>query len=395
MGLLLILSFIVFISLGLPNSILGSAWPIMFQKLNVPIGSAGIISMLISGGTIVSGFMSARLIKRFGTGPVIAVSKALTATTLIGFAISGRFWLLCLLAIPLGIGAGAIDTGLNGFIALHYKARHMNWLHSFWAVGAAVGPVIMSLSLARWHTWESGYLVIAGLQIVVLVLLLFTLPRWQVAKLTPLENGATEHKILPLLSLLRLPGAKETLLALFGFCGIESTVGLWGSTYLVLVKNIPEETAVSWITLYFTGIMVGRFLSGFLSFRLSDKQLILGGQTITALGVAMLFLPLSPPFLLASLFLMGLGLAPIVPSALHSTPAHFGSHYAQSIMGVQMASVFAGSAFVPPIFGLIAAEKYYGLFPYFLAVILILMIVFVTLLYRAIDRRDEALIRER
>ena len=388
MILILVLSFAVFISMGLPNSILGSAWPIMYQKLNVPVNSAGIISMLISGGTIISGFTSVRLIRRFGTGRVIAASKILTALSLIGFAVSGHFWLLTLLAIPLGLGAGAIDTGLNGFVALHYKARHMNWLHSFWAVGAALGPVIMALSLKRWHTWESGYLAIAFIQLVMFVVLLIALPLWRRAAEVPSQNGITEHHILPLRQLIRLPGAKQTLIALFGICGIEASVGLWGSTFLVLVRNIPEETAVGWITLYFSGIMVGRFLSGFLSIVLSDRQLIQYGQVLIAIGIGMLFFTLSNGLLLTALFLVGLGIAPIVPSMLHSTPAHFGSRFSQSIMGVQMASVFAGSAFVPPLFGLIAQEKYYGLFPHFLAVILVLMFFTVNMLYRSVQGRE-------
>lgn len=390
MILLLILCFAVFISIGLPNSILGSVWPIIYQDLQVPIGSAGVISMIITGGMIISGFMAARIVKQFGIGTVVVVSKAITAASLIGFAFSGHILLLCLFSLPLGFGIGVIDAGLNSFVALHYKARYMSWLHSSWAVGATIGPLIMSFGLRQWGTWESGYLTIAIIQISLIIVLVFALPLWKRVNEVPSVDGSTEHHILTIKEVLCLPGAKQTVIALFGISGIQGTVGLWASSYLVLARNIPEETATRWVVLYFTGVMVGRFLSGFLSYRMTNRQLILSGQALTAIGFALLFLPLPNTLLLGILFVIGLGLAPIVPSIFHSTPAHFGSRFSQSVMGVQTASVSAGATLIPPIFGLIAQERYYGLFPYFLAAMIVLVIPTVFLLYRSI-RGGEAL----
>lgn len=390
LNLLLILCFAAFISIGLPNSILGSAWPIMYQDLHVSIGNAGIISMIISGGMILSGLTSARIIKRFGTGTTIVVGKAIMAASLIGFAVSDHFLLLCVFALPLGFGIGVIDTGVNGFIALHYKARYMSWLHSSWAVGAATGTLIMSFGIRQWGTWESGYLTIAIIQILLIGILIITLPRWKSVNDVPADNGTTEHHVLTLKELIRLPGVKQTLIVIFGFSGIQGTMGLWISSYLVLVRKVPEATAARWVVFHLAGVMVGRFLSGFLSFKMTDKQLILSGLALSAFGIALLFLPLLNTLLLGTLFLIGLGFAPIIPSIYHSTPTHFGNRFSQSVMGVQTASLFAGSTFVPPLFGLIAQEKYYGLFPYFLAAMIVLVIPTVFLLYRSI-RGGEAL----
>ena len=306
MNLLLILCFAAFISIGLPNSILGSAWPIMYQDLHVSIGNAGIISMIISGGMILSGLTSARIIKRFGTGTTIVAGKAIMAASLIGFAVSGHFLLLCVFALPLGFGIGVIDTGVNGFIALHYKARYMSWLHSSWAVGAATGTLIMSFGIRQWGTWESGYLTIAIIQILLIGILIFTLPRWKSVNDVPAENGTTEHHVLTLKELIRLPGVKQTLIVIFGFSGIQGTMGLWISSYLVLVREVPEATAARWVVFHLAGVMVGRFLSGFLSFKMTDKQLILSGLALSAFGIALVFLPLSNTLLLGTLFLIGL-----------------------------------------------------------------------------------------
>lgn len=316
------------------------------------------------------------------------------AASLIGFAFTGKFVLLCLIAIPLGLSSGAIDTGLSSFVALHYKAIHMNWLHAFWAVGASIGPLIMAFSLARWHAWQGGYIAVAALQFLLLTVLVFTIPRWNAVDRR--RNGEDEaaHEILPLTRVWRLAGAKQTLIALFGFCGIEATIGLWGSTYLVKIRYLPEETAASWVSLYFMGIMAGRFLSGLLSLKIRNRQLITYGQMLIGLGIVMLFLPLPNILMLVALFLIGLGLAPVVPSMLHSTPEHFSSRYAQSMIGVQMASTFSGSALVPPFFGLIAAERHIHLFPYFLAALLVLMIVTMTSLYKRIDANRPELARQ-
>lgn len=388
MALLLVIIYLAFISLGLPDSLLGSAWPSMYRGLGVSIDSAGIISMIISGGTILSSLMSDRVIRRFGTGMVTFVSVAMTAIALMGFSLSNSFVMLCLCAVPLGLGAGSVDAALNNFVALHYKAKHMSWLHCFWGIGASMGPIIMSYSLVRPQSWNAGYRVISIIQFALVAVLLFSLPLWKKAQSSASKSEETHQQILSIRQLIGLPGAKQVLLAFFCYCAIEHTVGLWGSSYLVTIHGIPAETAARWISLYYFGITFGRLLSGFLAVKLRHKQMVHFGQLLIGTGVVVLLLPIQSNFLLAGLFLIGLGCAPIYPSLLHETPNNFGSQYSQSIMGVQMACAYVGTTFMPPLFGLLGANINYGLFPVFLGALLLLMIFMVIQLYQKTNMKE-------
>ncbi|MCL2010497.1 MAG: MFS transporter [Synergistaceae bacterium] len=382
MVLLLVIIYLAFISLGLPDSLLGSAWPSMYGGLGVSIDSAGVISMIISGGTILSSLLSGQVIKRFGTGMVTLVSVAMTAGALIGFSLSGSFVTLCLCAVPLGLGAGSVDAALNNFVALHYKAKHMSWLHCFWGVGASGGPIIMSFSLARLQSWNAGYMAVGIIQLAFVSALLFSLPLWKKAQFPTGKNEGTHQEVLSLRQLIGLPGAKQALTAFFCYCSIETTVGLWGSSYLTTIRGIPAETAARWISLYFFGITFGRLLSGFLTAKLRHKQMVQLGQLLIGAGVTALLLPIQGNFILAALFLVGLGCAPIYPSLIHETPVNFGSRHSQAMIGVQMACAYVGTTFMPPLFGVLGARVSFKLFPFFIGLLLLLMIFLVMFLYK-------------
>ena len=372
MSLLLGVIYLAFISLGLPDSLLGSAWPSMYAPLGVPMSFAGVISALISAGTIVSSLMSDRLTKRWGAGRVTAVSVGLTAAALAGFSVSSSFWMLCLWAVPYGLGAGSVDAALNNYVALHYASRHMSWLHCMWGLGATAGPYIMGCALTTGMGWQGGYRIISVLQVALTLILIASLPRWKVRS-GGAEEGDGPARPLTLGEIVSIPGAKAVMLTFFCYCALEQTTGLWASSYLVLQRGVTPERAASFSGLFFIGITAGRALNGFLTLKLNDRQLIRLGQAIIASGVLALLLPLGETASLAGLVLIGLGCAPIYPCVIHSTPDHFGAENSQAIIGVQMASAYTGVCVMPPLFGLIANHLSTGLFPLFLLAVLLLM----------------------
>jgi len=380
----LVIIYISFISLGLPDSLLGSAWPTMYSPLNVPLYYAGFISMIIAGGTVISSFLSEKVIRRFGTGIVTAVSVLMTAAALIGFSLSHNFPALCLCAIPLGLGAGSVDAALNNYVALHYKARHMSWLHCFWGIGASIGPIIMSSYLIRQNSWNSGYRAIGIIQFCLVVILFISLPLWKGNK--PSENSSQTNSF-KFSKLFGIVGVKEALTAFFCYCTIETIAGLWGASYLVMEKGISPETAARWISLYYIGITSGRFISGFVTMKLSNRQMVRLGHIIIGCGIIVLVLPFGNAVLLPGLFMIGLGCAPIYPSMLHETPKNFGEGYSQAIMGIQMGSAYIGTTIMPPIFGRLATFMSFGIFPVFIGMVLVIKIVMIELLNRKIDRK--------
>ena len=372
MSLLLSVIYLAFISLGLPDSLLGSAWPSMYGPLGVPMSYAGGISMIIALGTTVSSLLSDRLTKRFGAGRVTAFSVGTTALALLGFSVSGTYWQLCLWAIPYGLGAGSVDAALNNYVALLYASRHMSWLHCMWGLGATVGPYIMGFALTAGQSWHMGYRTIGLLQIALTALLVISLPLWN----TRAAGGAVpadSSQALSLRQILSIPGAKAVMGAFFCYCALEQTTALWASSYLVLQKGVPAETAARFAGLFFIGITAGRGLCGFLTLALSDIQMVRLGQAVIAAGTAALLLPFGEAASLAGLILVGLGCAPIYPSLIHSTPDHFGAGRSQAIIGVQMASAYVGILLMPPLFGLIAARLSTALFPLYLLANLIVL----------------------
>lgn len=383
--LLLVIIYISFISLGLPDALLGGAWPMMYRQFQVPVSYAGIISMIISVGTIISSLQSDRLTRKLGAGKVTAISVGTTAAALFGFSISHSFIELCLWAIPYGLGAGSVDAALNNYVALHYKSRHMSWLHCMWGVGASVGPYILGYVMTGGKTWNSGYRVITMIQVVLTMILVFSLPLWKGRPMVSDETGEkVQAKALSLKEVVQITGVKEILICFFCYCALEQTTGLWASSYLTLYKGVPAETAASFASMFFIGITIGRAISGFITMKLNDVQMIRLGQTIIGLGILTLILPLGANAALVGFVVIGLGCAPIYPCIIHSTPAHFGADKSQAIIGIQMASAYMGSCLMPPVFGLIANHIAVALLPVYLLVILILMIVMHELLIKRI-----------
>ncbi len=387
--ILLIIIYLSFISLGLPDSLLGSAWPSMYVRMGVPVSYAGIVSMIVAGGTIIASFFSEKIIRRLGTGKVTVISVSMTAVALFGVSVSRNFFELCIWAVPLGLGAGSVDAALNNYIALHYKAKHMSWLHCFWGIGATTGPVIMSYCLQYGGRWNQGYLTIGIIQFCLVAVLFLSLPLWKKVGEESAQLEETPKSSLKLGELLKLPGAKPALVSFFCYCSLEATAGLWGSSYLVIVKGIAAETAAKWISLFYFGITFGRFLSGFITMKLNQRQMIRLGQAILACGVMLLLLPFGSLLLLAGFFLIGLGCAPIYPSLLHETPVNFGSEHSQAIMGIQMACAYVGTTFMPLLFGMLAVHISYTLFPIYLGILLLLMIAMVEALHKRVGVSDE------
>lgn len=370
--LLLAVIYLSFISLGLPDSLLGAAWPSMYGTLNVPVSWAGAISMIIAVGTILSSLQSDRLTKHLGTGKVTAISVGMTAAALMGFSFSRSFWMLCLWAVPYGLGAGSVDAALNNYVALHYTSRHMSWLHCMWGLGATAGPYVMGYALTGGQGWGMGYRYISLLQIILTAVLVVSLPLWKSAGTGP--ETETEARPLSLREIVAIPGAKEIMVTFFCYCALEQTAILWASSYLNLHKGLPAETAAGYAGLFFIGITAGRFLSGFLTMKLSDSRMIRLGQGLIGVGIAALLLPLPLWGTLAGLAVIGLGCAPIYPCVIHSTPYHFGPDRSQAVIGVEMASAYVGTCLMPPLYGLLAGWFGPALLPVYLLAILALMI---------------------
>ena len=385
-SLLLALIYLCFISLGLPDSLLGSAWPTLHVEMGVPISYAGIISAIISVGTIVSSLSSARIVAKIGAGKLTAISICLTAVALFGFSISNKFWMLILWAIPYGLGAGGVDSVLNNFVALHYKSQHMSWLHCSWGVGASLSPYIMSYALLRLSDWSQGYFIVSIIQISLSLVVFLSIPLWkkgvkQINAKTGEEKGNENNAdknekpvALSFKEIVKIPGAIACFITFFGYCALELSASLWASTYLVKCKGVDAVTASAFASLFYIGITVGRSINGFLSMKLSDKTLIRIGLSIIAIGIVLIVLPLAKPFALAGFIIIGLGCAPVYPCIIHSTPTLFGSEKSQSMIGVQMASAYTGSLLMPPLFGIIANNISVALLPIYLALILVLMI---------------------
>ena len=375
-SLLLVVIYLAFISLGLPDSLLGSAWPVMQGELEVPISFAGIVTMIIAGGTVISSLFSDELTRRFGAGRVTAVSVLMTAVALMGFSRSHSFVLLCAWAVPYGLGAGAVDAALNNYVALHYASRHMSWLHCFWGVGATISPYIMGFCLSRGYGWASGYRTVGFLQIALAAILFISLPLWG-WKNSGKKGAEGEARSMGVRQTLKIKGVPFILITFFSYCALEQTAMLWSSSYLVQFRGFSADRAARLASLCFFGITFGRFLSGFVADQLGDRRLIRIGIATAGAGCLLVALPVTGAgAALAGLLLIGFGCAPIYPSIIHATPFNFGKENSQAVIGIQMASAYMGNIFMPPLFGLIASRIHMGLFPvylFFFAVLMFLM----------------------
>lgn len=351
--LILLIIYISFISLGLPDGLLGAAWPSIHQQMQIPVSWMGPVFLIISGGTVVSSLMTDRVTGKFGTSRVTACSVAMTAAALIGFSFSDRYWMLCLWAIPYGLGAGSVDACLNNYVALHYSGKHMSWLHCMWGVGAAAGPYIMGMVLTGGQPWGNGYLYIGIFQMILTACLFISLPVWKTARHSD-EVSTEDGKSLSFLQILRFRGAKPVFLTFFCYCAIEQTLGQWAGSYFYGHLHLSKEMSASLAGLYYMGITVGRGINGFLTVRFSDKHLIRAGIVGMILGVICMLVPLGLPSAVTGVILVGLGSAPLYPCVIHSTPAIFGADRSQAIIGVEMASGYVGMCLMPPFFGVIA-----------------------------------------
>ena len=365
--LLILLIYLAFISLGLPDGLLGAAWPSMYQALNVPLSFAGYVTMIIAGGTIISSLSSDRLARRFSTQWILVVSVALTALAIFGFSFSSAYWQLCLWAIPYGLGAGAVDSSLNNYVSLHYKSRQMSWLHSFWGVGATLGPYITSLCLGHSMGWAWGYRIVGFIQIGLVVILLASAPLWAInEKVSVISQEEVKSEHLGFFRTWGMKGTAFVFLSFFAYCSLESTAGLWSASYFVLNRGLSEERAASWASLLYLGIGVGRFLMGFFANRLGDRRSVRLGLGILLIGLIVLAIPYGEYTPLVGLLLVGFGCAPVYPSLIHETPTSFGKEHSQEVIGIEMATAYVGSTFMPPLFGLLARYIDILYFPYYL-----------------------------
>lgn len=396
--LFLIIIYLSFISLGLPDSLLGSAWPVMWSDVGAPLGSAGVLSMVAAGGTIVSSLASGSLAGRLGTGTITLISCCMTAGALLGFSVAPSFLWLIVAAIPLGLGAGAVDASLNHYVAEHYKAHHMNWLHCFWGVGATLGPIIMSSFIDGRDSWRDGYAAVSMIQFGLVILLFVTLPLWKRAPASrepelphrdSVRDQAGSAPAKPKVNVLRIKGVNYTLATFLFYCGAEMTVGLWGASYLVEARSIAAGTAAGWISLYYGGITIGRFVTGFITMKVHNRVLIRSGQLVALAGGIVLLLPLPHSLFLTGLILIGLGLAPIFPGLLHETPARFGREHSAKLVGYQMAVAYTGTTLLPPLFGLIARSGI-ALFPFVVLAFLIFMLASAENVNRLLANRPDA-----
>ena len=405
-SILLLMIYLAFISLGLPDALLGSAWPIMYQEFAVPVSYSGTVFMIICGGTICSSLNSEKLNRRFGTGKITAISVLLTAIALFGFSISHSFLMLCLFAIPYGLGAGSVDAALNHYVALHYSSRHMSWLHCMWGLGASVGPYIMGFVLQRGEPWSRGYLIVSLIQFALAIALFCSLSLWkkkpeelkenaastakqedsqqnnslqeatseESPKQESLSSEAPKQRALSLKEVFVIPGAKESLASFYGYCALEQTVGLWAGSFMVLALGMEEKLAASYVALFYFGITFGRFLSGFFTMKWKDEQMVLGGSAIVFFGIFLLFTPWSKALVLPALILIGLGCAPVYPSVIHSTPYNFGVEHSSALIGAQMAAAYVGTLIMPPLFGVLGRSFSMKLFPYYSMFLLLFMV---------------------
>lgn len=405
-SILLLMIYLAFVSLGLPDALLGSAWPIMYQEFAVPVSYSGTVFMIICGGTICSSLNSEKLNRRFGTGKITAISVLLTAIALFGFSISHSFLMLCLFAIPYGLGAGSVDAALNHYVALHYSSRHMSWLHCMWGLGASVGPYIMGFVLQRGEPWNRGYLIVSIIQFTLAIILFCSLSLWKKNQEELTENAAStakqedsqqnnslqeatseespkqeslsseapKQRALSLKEVFAIPGAKESLASFYGYCALEQTVGLWAGSFMVLALGMEEKLAASYVALFYFGITFGRFLSGFFTMKWKDEQMVLGGSAIVFFGIFLLFTPWSKALVLPALILIGLGCAPVYPSVIHSTPYNFGVEHSSALIGAQMAAAYVGTLIMPPLFGVLGRSFSMKLFPYYSMFLLLFMV---------------------
>ena len=388
--ILIFVIYIAFIGLGIPDSLFGAAWPAIYQEFNIPMDSGVLITFVISFGTFASSFFSARLINKFGTGPITVVSTMLTAIALLGFSLSGNLLYMCLFSVPLGIGAGAIDSALNNYVALHYRATHMNFLHCFYGLGVTASPYLMSLALANNNNWRNGYKTAFYIQIFITLIAVFSLPLWNKVKTQYTLAGEDIKPIT--LSFKQMAKMRDVRLAWLIFltsCAIEFTCGNWGSTFLVNSHDMTPHLAAKTVTFYYLGIASGRFTSGLISKFLSSWKIIKIGMSIVFFALVLMFLPNSALLASIALFLIGFGNSTVFPNLTHLTPINFSKETSQSIVSSQMAACNIGIMLVPLLFGILAQKLSTDIFPYFNMILYVVMVTATIMLIKSLKSKNK------
>jgi len=387
--IILLLIYLTFICFGLQDPVLGSAWPSIHEAINIPLSYAGYISMIIAAGRLISSILGVKVIGRIGTGLTSSLSALLLCVSLFGYSFSSSFSQLCIWSLPLSLALGFVDVALNNHVALHYKSKHINWLHCFWSIGASIGPVIMSFYLAGENNWNLGFRTIGIILCFLTVILFAALPLWKKNDALIASGGAVsrnaEIKKINYRELFSAPGINHSLIIFFCYISIQMTIVLWGSSFLVMEKNIVPTTAVIWISIYYIGLTSGRIISGFMTIKLNNRNMVRIGYAVIACGIIALLLPFSG-FLAAGFLVLGLGCAPVYPCLIHETPNFFGREKSQAVIGLQMASGNAGLLVIPPLFGKIASLINFKIFPFFLAALLVTSII----MFEALNKKTKA-----
>lgn len=384
--LLLVIIFIDFIGLGIPDSLFGAAWPSINRDFMLPISAANAVTVTMTVCTVISSILSAKLINKFSTPKVTAVSTALTAVGLFGFSVSPNLYTMCLCALPLGFGAGAIDSGLNNYVAVNYKASHMNFLHCFYGIGVTLSPYLMSFALKN-HSWRDGYRWAFIIQLVIAVIAFLSLPLWE--KVPSAEAAEDEkNQSVKFSRLIKLPGIKSTWLVFFGSCSLEYVSGTWSSSFLVNSRGFTADRAALFVTLYYAGMATGRFLSGVLSTKMKPEKIIALGALLILPALILVAQPYLPILCALGLFMIGLGNGPLYPNMVHLTPKRFGTKLSQAVMGSQMAAACIGILAMPAMLGFLAQRFSIGIFPIYAAVLYAIMLISL-IVTRKIKTTDE------
>ncbi len=371
--LLLIVIFIDFIGLGIPDSLFGAAWPAINRDFGLPISAANAVTVTMTVCSIISSLMSSKLTEKFSTSKIAAVSTALTAVGLFGFSISKNIYMMFFFTLFLGFGAGAIDAVLNNYVAVHYRASHMNFLHCFYGIGVTLSPYLMSLALKN-RSWQSGYHLAFIIQLVISIIAFASLPLWQKnGRLSESSDEKSEKSSFA--ELIKLPGIKSTWLVFFGSCALEYVSGTWSSSFLVNSRGITVDRAALFVTVYYGGIAFGRFLSGIFSSKLKPQQIILIGTILIIPAIVLVSQPFIPNLIAVGMFLIGLGNGPLYPNMVHLTPIRFGAQRSQAVMGSQMAAAYIGILSMPTLTGFLAQKFSTDIFPYCLAVLYGIMLI--------------------
>lgn len=388
--ILLIVIYICFMGLGLPDSLFGTSWPAIYPEFDLPVSYANFATTINCLGTIVASLCSARIIKKLGTGSVTVLSTGLTAAALLGIAFSENYLWICLFSIPLGLGAGAIDTALNNYVAMYYNATHMNFLHCFYGVGISLSPYLMSLALADDSAWRDGYYMVFFIQTGITLIALIAMPLWKRVKFADCSSANTadqatndEMIVLSYKEMLKHPGIITACFAFMGSCALEALANIWGATYLVNAKGYFADEAAKLLMLYYVGFTLGRFLSGIFAKKLNLWTITYTGLGFCFVGVVLMFLPLPGICSAIGLCLIGLGIGPFFPNLTHLTPSLFGKQISQSVIGAQMAASYVAYLLLPLLFGQVARHISIGLYPVFLAVMFGITIVCLMKLQRS------------